>query len=59
MAWVIVTFKIPEKLLRRLDDVATSKGISRSEAIREAILEYVAKRNAPHTTWRVKRVVLR
>jgi len=36
-----ITFKIDEKLLKRLDDAAALLGISRSEAIREAILLYL------------------
>ena len=33
----IVTFKVDEELLRRLDCYAAARGVSRSEAIREAI----------------------
>ena len=59
MAWVIVTFKVPYHVLVKLDDVAASKRVSRSEVIREALEEYLSRRCAPRTVWRVKRVVLR
>ena len=59
MAWVIVTFKVPYHVLAKLDNIAVAKGVSRSEVIREALEEYLSRRCAPRTVWRVKRVVLR
>jgi len=38
---VPVTFKINEKLLEELDSIAREKGITRSEAIRQAIEMYL------------------
>jgi len=38
---VPVTFKIDEKLLEELDNIAREKGITRSEAIRQAIEMYL------------------
>ena len=42
MAVRIVTFKIPEEELEKLDSIAKGKGISRSQAIREAIELYLS-----------------
>jgi len=39
----VVTFKADEELLEKLDSIARIKGISRSEAIREAIKEFIEK----------------
>ncbi len=41
MYLVPVTFKINEKLLEELDAIAREKGITRSEAIRQAIEMYL------------------
>lgn len=41
MYLVPVTFKINEKLLEELDSIAREKGITRSEAIRQAIEMYL------------------
>ena len=38
---------LPEKLLNDIDAVAERDSISRAEAVRRAVAEYVAKRNAP------------
>lgn len=37
----VVTFKVDEKLLERLDSFAKLEGVSRSEVIREAIKLYL------------------
>lgn len=37
----VVTFKVEEPLLERLDSIARLKGITRSEAIRKAIELYL------------------
>ncbi len=56
----IVTFKLDDKLLEKIDRMAQREGISRSEVIREAIINYLngnlkrGKRNSI----RVKYVVL-
>ena len=39
--WRIVTFKVDEGLLERLDSIAKLKGVSRSEVIRRAIELYL------------------
>lgn len=41
MYLVPVSFKINEKLLEELDSIAREKGITRSEAIRQAIEMYL------------------
>jgi len=56
--WVIVTFKLPYKLLEELDRYAIVYGVTRSEVIRRAILEYLARHKIPEPKWRVRRVVL-
>ncbi len=38
----IITFKLPEPLLERLDAYASRRGMARSEVIREAILAFLA-----------------
>lgn len=56
----VVTFKMPEKVLDMLDEYARSRGISRSEAIREAISQLLERegyrvdvvREAPSTDGR-------
>ena len=37
----IVTFKIDDRLLERVDRFAEKNGVSRSEVIREAIIRYL------------------
>ncbi len=39
----VVTFKMPEEVLDILDEYARSRGISRSEAIREAISQLLER----------------
>ena len=38
----IISIKLPERLLERLDAYASRRGMARSEAIREAILTLLA-----------------
>ena len=57
--WVIVTFKLPYPLLEKLDRYAIVHGVTRSEVIRRAIMEYLARHEAlTAPRIRVKRVVL-
>ena len=42
----LVTFKADEELVRRLDEYARARGLSRSEVIREAIAEYLVRHSA-------------
>ena len=37
----VVTFKLPEELLRRLDSYAMQHGLSRSDVIRRAIMNLI------------------
>jgi len=56
----VVTFKIDESLLERLDVACVRKGISRSDAIRAAIIEWL-KREGQNVRPRfitIKRVVI-
>ena len=53
MAMRVVTFKIDEDLLERLDLYARLKGITRSEAIRKAI-EEMLEREEPELSVRPK-----
>ncbi len=39
----IITFKIDDELLERLDIVAHESGVSRSEVIRKALILYLSK----------------
>ena len=39
----IVTFKVEEALLRKIDEIARMEGVSRSEVIREALSVYVTR----------------
>ncbi|MEM0014546.1 MAG: CopG family transcriptional regulator [Zestosphaera sp.] len=41
----IVTFKLDEITLRRLDELATKLGLSRSEIIRLALMNYISREN--------------
>ena len=41
----VVTFKIDEKLLEKLDEYARLKGVTRSEVIRKAIELYLRDNN--------------
>ena len=46
----IVTFKVDEALLRKIDEIARMEGVSRSEVIREAISVYITR------SWRGERI---
>ncbi len=39
----IVTFKMPDEMLERLDAYASRRGMARSEVIREAIIALLAR----------------
>ncbi len=56
----IVTFKLDERLLERIDRIAEREGISRSEVIREAIINYLNNgfKRGRKNSIRVKYVVL-
>ena len=55
----IITFKIDEVLLKRLDDYAIRNKMSRSEVIRKAIDQFLStSQNIREKPIRVKRVVL-
>lgn len=52
----VITFKLDEETLLKLDKAASSLGLSRSEVIRSAISEYLNRRHgAGH---KVRRVLL-
>jgi len=56
---VIVTFKASSELVRKVDDVAFELGITRSEAIREALRIYVEMYGVkPRKKIKIKRYVL-
>ncbi len=56
----IVTFKIDENLLSKLDELALKLGLTRSEVIRLALLNYISQENKllKKPGIRVKHVVL-
>ncbi len=57
--WVIVTFKLPYRLLEELDRYALMHEVSRSEVIRAAIRHYLSNNDPPSKPCiRVKRVIL-
>jgi len=60
MGWVVVTFKLPYRMLEELDRYAVAEGLSRSEVIRRALTEYLSRHAStyPVQTIRVRRVVL-
>ena len=39
----IITFKIPETLLDELDELARAMSITRSEALRRAVAEWISR----------------
>ncbi|PUA33457.1 MAG: hypothetical protein B7O98_03310 [Zestosphaera tikiterensis] len=41
----IVTFKVDEDLLSKLDELALKLGLTRSEVIRLALLNYISQEN--------------
>ena len=52
----IITFKLDNEMLSRLDSVASELGLSRSEVIRIAIVVYLNKRIGGRA--RIRRVLL-
>lgn len=61
MGMRIITFKIDQKLLDRLEELASEWGVPRSEIIRDAIRAYVAQYGGKpegRVRWRVKYVRL-
>ena len=56
----VITFKIEESLLARLDYAAVREGVSRSDVIRKAIVEYLRKYHHAPARFKVtvKRVVI-
>jgi len=59
MSLKIITVKVEEELLRRIERVAAEEKVTRSELVRRAIKEYIERRGAgrPRRV-RVRRVVL-
>ncbi|MCK4640096.1 MAG: transcriptional regulator [Candidatus Marinimicrobia bacterium] len=45
-----LTLKVPAILKTRLNSYASKKGISKSEIVRSALLEYLSKENEKHTS---------
>ncbi len=39
----IVTFKVEESVLKEIDELARFEGVSRSEIIREALMNYLSR----------------
>ncbi len=55
----VVTFKVDEKLLEELDKYAMRNGMTRSDAIRKAILELLRSSTPrPYFKYRIRRVVV-
>lgn len=54
----VVSVKMPHYLLELIDAFAAARGLSRSEVLREAVLEYLRGREALRPQVRVRRVVL-
>ena len=44
MALRVVSIKMEEELVELLDELARRRGLSRSELIRRAVLEYISER---------------
>ena len=59
VAMRVVTFKMDERLLEELDKYAMRNGMTRSDAIRKAILELL-RNSGPRSyfKYRIKRVVI-
>lgn len=52
---------LPEKLIREIDSLAEREDISRAEAVRRAVAEYVTKHSSPRSDaafgiWKSKRI---
>lgn len=61
MGMRIITFKIDQKLLDRLEELASEWGVPRSQVIRDAIRAYVSRYGGKpenRVRWRVKYVRL-
>lgn len=59
----VVTFKIDEELLERLDSIAMRLGIPRSELIREALISFINNKSniaelARGKRLRIRRIIL-
>jgi len=56
----VITFKIDEELLARIDYVAIKEGVTRSDIIRRALIEYLRRNHQHYPRFRfmVKRVVI-
>jgi len=56
----VVTFKIDESLLEKLDALCIRKGITRSDAIRNAIIEFLKREAVTPRYYRIsiRRVVI-
>ncbi len=57
----VITFKVEEDLLRKLDALAAEFGLSRSELIRNALILYLSKQSESvkkKPSVKIKRVVL-
>ena len=56
----VITFKIDEKLLEELDRYAMRNGMTRSDAIRKAIIELLKNSNRYYSPfkYRIRRVVI-
>lgn len=52
----VVTFKIDEELLERVDRVAASEGLTRSGLIRKALIQYLRDKGEHYLPIRVRRV---
>ena len=54
----VVTFKIYEDLLERLDKYAEERGLTRSDAIRMAIREMLDGNNRPRHKYIIKKIII-
>ncbi len=55
----VVTFKMDERLLEELDKYAMRNGMTRSDAIRKAIMELLKNAGPrPYFKYRIRRVVI-
>ncbi|MCD6418475.1 ribbon-helix-helix protein, CopG family [bacterium] len=52
----MISLKVPEWLLNKVDEIAEREGISRSEVIRNALIEYI---NGGRKTYRQKRFMVK
>ena len=54
----VITLKVDEKLLEELDRYAMRNGMTRSEAIRKAIKEFLRRHGVRRFKFSVRRVVI-